>query len=119
MMRGRGPRRCGRAALALALVLLAACTSREDRVLFGGHYFRAKAEAVDRRGDRTRFRVTVPDVAVSLEDAVQAGAYEATRYCIANYGSSRILWEIGPDTEPRQLPIEKGRLTLQGTCIRP
>ncbi len=104
---------------AAAAVLLAGCTKKEDRVLFGGHYYKAKAEAVDRKGDRAQFRVTVPDVAVSLENAVQAGAYEATRYCIENYGSSRILWDIGPETEPQNLPIDKGKLTLRGRCIRP
>lgn len=102
-----------------AVVLLAACTKKEDRILFGGHFYNAKAEAVDRKGDRTLFRVTVPDVAVSLENAVQAGAYQATRYCIENYGSSRIAWEIGPETEPQNLPIDKGKLMLRGRCIRP
>ncbi|MFC3117986.1 DUF5333 family protein [Jhaorihella thermophila] len=45
---------------------------------------------------------------------MQAGAYEATRYCIENYGSSRILWEIGPETEPQNLPIEKGQADASG-----
>lgn len=105
--------------LAGALAVVAACTKKEDRILFEGHYYKAKASAVDRKQGLADFVVTVPDVSVSLDGARAAGAYEATRYCIKNFGSSRIEWAIGPETEPQDLPIDKDKLTYRGTCIRP
>lgn len=101
------------------LALGAGCTKREDRMLFEGHYFKAKAQAIDKKATLADFTVSVKDVSASLDGARAAGGYEGTRYCIQNFGSSRIDWTIGPETEPQHLPIDKDTLTLQGTCIRP
>ena len=65
------------------------------------------------------FVVSVKDASVSLDGARAAGGYEGTRYCIANYGTSRIDWTVGPDTEPQNLVIDKDTLNFQGTCLRP
>ncbi len=102
-----------------AVVVIAACTKREDQVLFEGHYYKAKAAPVDKKADRRQFVVTVPDVSVSLDGARAAGEYEGIRYCIANYGSSRIDWAVGPDTETDKLAVVNDRITFRGTCIRP
>ncbi|MCB1365381.1 MAG: hypothetical protein KDK02_14755 [Rhodobacteraceae bacterium] len=114
--------RVGRTAafgLFVCLAVAAGCSKKEERVLFDGHYFPAKAAAVDRKATLADFVVSVKDASVSLDGARAAGGYEGTRYCIANYGTSRIDWTVGPDTEPQNLVIDKDTLNFQGTCLRP
>ena len=97
------------------LIALPACNRNDDkRVAFDGLYFRTKARKVD--DDLSRFTVTVPKVSRSLDGALQAGAYEGVRYCIAADGTSRIRWDVGPDTPREQLVISDDTLTLQGEC---
>jgi len=101
-------------------MILGACAIKSsDRVLFDGHAFRAKAKVVDKKVSRADFTVTVNGVSASLDGAREAGRYEGTRYCIENYGTSRIKWKVGPDTEPQNLRITDNALTFAGTCQRP
>lgn len=100
--------------LASASALLIGCTSQEDRVYFDGEFYRANLRKVDRQFDE--FVVTVRPVSKSLTGAVQAGEYEAISYCVNTFGSSDIVWSIGPDTADTQLPIDRDTLTLSGTC---
>lgn len=105
-----------------ALALVTACgtiTSSSDRVLFEGKFFRAKAKAVDKKKMPTDFTVVVNGVSSSLDGAREAGRYEGIKYCIQNFGSSRIAWKVGPDTEPQQLQISDDKLSFAGTCQRP
>ncbi|WP_246044009.1 hypothetical protein [Ruegeria sediminis] len=100
--------------------LVAGCGERKEfRVLFDGHYFRTKAKVVDKKKTLADFTVRVDDVSASLDGAREAGRHAGTRYCIENYGTSRIDWKVGPDTEPRQLRIVDNTLTFAGTCQRP
>ena len=98
----------------VAVALLAGCNSRQDRFAFDGKYFRANVSKVDRQRDV--FTVTVRNVSQSLDGAREAGRYEATKYCIKNYGSSDIEWVVGPDTPPQNLRIVDDSLTFQGAC---
>lgn len=91
---------------------LAACGSEDQRVLFDGLYFRTSSDKIGE--DRANFSVLVRDAALSVDAAREAGRYEGTVYCIENYGTSRILWSLGPDSE--QLAVRDGDLTLQGRC---
>ena len=110
----------GAALAALCLLALAGCNQkRENRVEFDGHYFPAKAKAVDRKVSIAEFTVEIKDVSQSLDGARAAGEYEATRYCVTEYGSSRIDWAIGPETAPEDLMIEGDTLTFRGTCQEP
>jgi hypothetical protein len=103
--------------LIVAVMLLAQCGQRRDnRILFEGEFFRAKASKLD-KDDRQSFIVQIGDIERSFEGALQAGAYEATKYCIENYGTSDIQWISGPEDDPDNFAIERGRLTLQGTCV--
>lgn len=115
--------RAGKPASAvLALALLTACgliTPSEDRILFDGKPFRAKAKVVDKKTAPTDFTVVVNGVSASLDGAREAGRYEGTKFCIQNFGSSRIAWKVGPDTDPQNLQISDNRLTFAGTCQRP
>lgn len=101
---------------ALTPLALAGCTKREDRILFEGVYFPAKAKAVHKKVDRRDFTVEVKDAGVKLSGARAAGAYQGTRYCIENYGTSRIDWVVGPETPITPEPGPKGTLVLQGKC---
>ncbi|WP_420584440.1 hypothetical protein [Ruegeria sp.] len=107
---------------AVVLTLVSACgtvTSSSDRVFFDGQYFRAKAKPVDKKASPTEFTVVVNGVSASLDGAREAGRYEGTKFCISNFGSSRIVWTVGPDTEPQNLRITDDKLTFAGVCQRP
>jgi hypothetical protein len=96
------------------LAILTGCQSSEDRLAFDGFYFKAKAADID--DDRSRFTVTVFKVSQTLQGAREAGAYEATRYCIENFGTSRIAWVAPPDAPAESLTIVDDTLTFQGEC---
>lgn len=101
-------------ALVVCAGLTAGCTSSEDRILFDGEYFNAKLRKVDRQLDV--FTVTVKHVSKSLKGALAAGEYEAITHCVNYYGTSDIVWTVGPDTPEEQLSIVKDVVTLQGRC---
>jgi hypothetical protein len=93
---------------------LAACTPKDDRVTFDGLYFKTKSHKID--DDLSRFTVEVDRVSQSLDAAREAGGYEGTRYCIANFGTSRIDWVVGPDTPAAALQVVKDTMVFQGEC---
>ena len=100
-----------------ALLVSAGCAKREDRLLpFDGFLYKAKAGPVDKKVSRADFTATVWEVSQSLEGARQAGHYEATKYCIKEYGSSKVAWSVGPDTPPENLRIVDDTLTFSGRC---
>ncbi len=104
--------------LLVAAMMLTGCNgffSNREQVKFDGVVFRSKSEIPDKK-DKKFFQVTVQPVSASLDGAREAGRWEGTRYCVRNYGSSRISWEIGPDTDVTSLPISDDRLTLRGRC---
>ena len=99
-----------------AALLLAGCANRSNQVLYEGEFFRAKASRIDRDA-RQMFAVEVPGVSRNFEGAREAGRFEATRYCLENYGTSDIVWSLGPDDDPEALVVDKDRLNLRGTCV--
>ncbi|MEM9549879.1 MAG: hypothetical protein AAGA05_01820 [Pseudomonadota bacterium] len=98
----------------VALTALAACGRGQERVAFDGVFFRASTAPVDKRVSRADFDVVVRDVSQSIEGAREAARYEGTRYCIRYFGSSRIDWTIGPDTEA--LSVTNGQIAFRGRC---
>lgn len=101
--------------LVLMAALLTGCSSfREDRQTFDGQVYRGKAKKAD--DDRKDFIAEISPVSASLNGAREAGRYEGTRYCIENFGTSRIRWAVGPDTDPAQLVVQNDRLTFLGRC---
>ena len=104
------------------LAVVSACgiaTPSENRVQFDGQSFRAKAKPVDKKVSPADFTVVVNGVSASLDGAREAGRFEGTKFCIKNFGSSRIVWKVGPDTDPQNLRISDDKLTFSGTCQRP
>ncbi|WP_372609945.1 hypothetical protein [Aquicoccus sp.] len=102
--------------LALIAALLAGCgvtdRMRANQVAFDGVEFRPRSEQAG--DEREAFTITVPRASQSPEGARLAGAHEATRYCIENYGRSDLEWDVGPEDEG--LVVENDTLTLQGRC---
>ncbi len=82
-----------------------------------GVRFRARASAS--REDRRSVTVTVTPFAVNPEASLEAGRYQATRYCLLTYGGSDTEWIIGPDAARDQLPVSDDTVTLQGRCTQP
>lgn len=100
--------------LGICAGLLAGCGSSKKRSLelFDGHRFPARLERVSE--DRRSFEITVREVSQSPAGAREAGRYQATRYCIEQFGSSMAEWEIGPDDE--NLPAVDNTLFFKGAC---
>ncbi|AVO37207.1 hypothetical protein [Pukyongiella litopenaei] len=103
----------------VAVVVPAGCSTfkrDEGRIAFDGVYFRSKTAAVDKKVTLADFTTTVKGVSASFDGAREAGRYEGTRYCISNYGTSKIDWSVGPDTDPQRLTIVDDTLTFSGRC---
>ena len=96
-------------------LILAGCSGtirNVNAVKFDGHYFagRASKSSVDPHG----FSVRIRNAAKSIAGAREAARYEATIYCIEQFGTSDIIWSIGPDDEA--ISLSNGSLTLAGRC---
>lgn len=102
------------ACVVLSITGLAGCTDDKDRIAFDGQYYKAKLSKVDKQRDQ--FMVVVAPASASLVGAREAGRYEATKYCIAQYGTSAVDWVAGPDAEDGALHIENDKLQLRGAC---
>jgi len=98
----------------LCVGLVAACGPDEDQLRFDGKFYRAKLSKVDKQ--RSQFAIQVSPASASLTGAREAGRYEATRYCIAQFGTSDVTWISGPDVEDDALVLTNDKLQLRGTC---
>ena len=107
-----------RAAVGMAVVvsvLLAGCTGtirNVNAVKFDGHYFTGRAAKI--KTDPHGFTVRIRNAAKSIAGAREAARYEATIYCIEQFGTSDIIWSVGPDDDA--ISLSKGSLTLAGRC---
>lgn len=102
------------AALALALSGCAVFQTGDSQARFDGNIY--PAELVRDEADRARFLVAVEGVSQGLAGAREAGRFEATKYCIAQYGNSRVFWAVGPDSEAARIAVAGDTLTFQGEC---
>ena len=103
------------AKVVVASTLVAACsgtTRNVNAVKFDGHYFagRASKSSVETHG----FSVRIRNAAKSIAGAREAARFEATIYCIEQFGTSDIIWSIGPDDEA--ISLSNGSLTIAGRC---
>ena len=103
------------ATVVVASTLVAACSGtirNVNAVKFDGHYFagRASKSSADPHG----FSVRIRNAAKSIAGAREAARYEATIYCIHQFGTSDIIWSIGPDDEA--ISLSNRSLTLAGRC---
>ena len=107
--------RAGVCIAVVASMLVAGCSGtirNVNAVKFDGHYFagRATKSSVDPHG----FSVRIRNAAKSIAGAREAARYEATIYCIEQFGTSDIIWSIGPDDEA--ISLSNRSLTLAGRC---
>ena len=84
----------------------------ENKVSFDGHYFSSKI--TQNKTDNRYFALMVRRASRSLSGARDAGRYEATRFCIKNFGTSDIEWVLGPDDE--NVGLTGKILKLSGKC---
>lgn len=107
--------------LLIATTALSACgdnwrasfKSKRERVLFEGYQYKAKANKVSKE-ERDHFEVVVSRANQNLTGARQAGGFEAVKYCIKEYGTSKMDWVIGPETETI-IPVDD-KIRLEGYC---
>ena len=96
--------------------IIVACSNpfelEENKVSFDGYYFSSKLSR-SKLDDRS-FDLTVRRANRSLLGAREAGRYEATRFCIKNFGTSDIKWVLGPDDQ--SIGLTGKVLKLSGQC---
>ncbi|MDW3222281.1 MAG: hypothetical protein R8G34_05235 [Paracoccaceae bacterium] len=93
--------------------MLAACSNEAEKISFDGQFYKTDIDGLDARHE---FQVTAAPVSASLLGAKEAARYEATVFCVNEYGSSAIEWVVGPDDPDEVMPITNDTLTLQGAC---
>ena len=81
---------------------------------FEGQTYRARLSPDEAAAQR--FVVAVGNLDRGLAGAKEAGRYEATKYCLKNFGWSGVTWSAGPDLPDASLPIVEGQLRLSGEC---
>lgn len=87
-----------------------------SKVEINDRRFRARATAD--RNDSRNFSVSVTPVSVDPEAALEAGRYQATRYCLLTFGGSDTEWRIGPDTPLEGLGVQNDTVVLEGRCTQ-
>ena len=84
----------------------------ENKVSFDGYYFSSKLSR--NKSDNRSFDLKVRRANRSLVGAREAGRYEATRFCIKNFGTSDVKWILGPDDQ--SIGLTGKVLKLSGQC---
>ncbi len=86
----------------------------KDKEFFDGQRYQGSAKSD--RSDRHQFVASVRPVSASFDGAIEAARYEGVKHCIKYFGTSDIIWSVGPDTPRDALVIEKDTLSFAGTC---
>ncbi|KIC10090.1 hypothetical protein RA19_13150 [Leisingera sp. ANG-M1] len=102
----------------VAVAALAACgsTATSNRPVYDGVPFKVKAKPIDKKTDPATFSIEIKNAGRSIKGAREAAAHGGTKYCVQNYGSSKIAWVADPMDEEAQLTLTDGRAIFQGTC---
>jgi len=104
------------AILMTVMLAVPGCTKKSERLLFNGAYYPIKARAAD-KAERTAFTVSVRRADQGLKGAREAGRHGGKEYCLNNFGTSEIVWTVGPDAPDRVLAGMGGSLALSGKCV--
>ncbi len=103
--------------LLVTAVAVAGCGPKnEERVLFNGIYYKTKSDTTNKE-DRKQFQSVVRRPEQDIRGALEAGRHEGQRYCLKNFGTSKIEWTRGPDDPGAALYVDGSRLVLTGTCV--
>jgi hypothetical protein len=106
----RGGLRMKAVVIVAVLIALAGCSERAP-ILFDGESFKSKSKAVS--DDNRTFTVETRDAAGREEAAVKAARYEATLYCMNQFGTSDMVWTAESDDI---VLTEDGKLVREGQC---
>lgn len=82
---------------------------------YDGVFLKSRAKKVG--DDRSHFQVEVRRASLSLDGAKASGHHAGTRYCIEQYGSSKIDWISSPYVENEALNLDQDTLILEGVCV--
>ncbi|MEK0163000.1 hypothetical protein VXL85_12455 [Phaeobacter sp. JH60H1] len=105
------------AVLAVCGGVLAGCDGIvNNRPTYAGVPFSAKSKAVNKKETLAVFTTTVSKASRSLEGARLAAHHESTRYCIENFGTSRIAWQVNPLDADIAVPLDGDTAVYGGTC---
>ncbi len=108
--------------LLVGLTVISGCStarnlvSGDPEVSFEGIRHKANLSPDTSRG--RDFVVTVSPFAVNPGAALEAGRYEATKYCLKQYGGSDASWTVGPDDDPAGFRPVNDTITLDGRCTQ-
>lgn len=96
----------------IAALALSACGKAPYEYAGSSHKAKVKTE----RSNRAVMVIPTKKVSDGLDGARAAALFEATRHCVHYFGTSDIIWTIGPDTPDDQLPIDGEVVTFKGEC---
>ncbi|WP_163851035.1 hypothetical protein [Pseudooceanicola aestuarii] len=85
-----------------------------SRQTFEGDYFRTRVQA--EKTTPEVFAVSVNGATKNLAGAREAGRHAAVKYCINQFGQSRITWVNGPDDADGALVLDGDDMILSGSC---
>jgi hypothetical protein len=88
-----------------------------ERKSFDGAFFKTGAKKLS-KDDISYITAYAKPASQSVTGARAAVAYEGTKYCIENFGTSKINWSMDPRNEETTLPNDKDELIAQGRCLR-
>ncbi len=100
-------------------VLLSGCGSVRDRI-FGGSQsdsalpFRATLTKGD---DRRNISVRVRAGGVAVADVRESVRFQATRYCLTNFGGADTRWQIDPVSRDWAFTRDGQDMIFQGRCV--
>ncbi|MDD9922036.1 MAG: hypothetical protein OXQ92_07125 [Boseongicola sp.] len=106
--------------LLCVVLILSGCGLRER--FFGGGGGQASATLpfraqLSRGDDRRDISVRVSAEGASLDDVRESVRFQATRYCVTNYGRSDTKWAIDPATNDWAFVRAGGDMIFTGRCL--
>ena len=105
--------------LGSAAVLLSGCGTIRERFFSGGQSDRALPfrASLTKGEDGRDISVRVRAGGVSVADVRESVRFQATRYCLTNFGGADTRWQIDPATGDWAFTREGQDMIFQGRCV--
>ena len=100
-------------------ILLGGCGTVRDRLFGGSQADRALPyrASLTKGDDRREISVRVRAGAVSVSAVRESVRFQATRYCLTNFGGADTLWRINPATGDWAFTRDGQDMIFQGRCV--
>ena len=100
-------------------VLLGGCANVRDRVFGGAQSDRSLPfrTCITKGDDRRDIAVRVRAGGVPVSDVRESVRFQATRYCLTNFGGADTRWQIDPVTRDWAFAREGQDMIFQGRCV--